>query len=801
MAAGVQVHAWSVVLPWPFTRAAEPASAVAATPGEELIDAVVPYAPESEQAFDAVWIGPAGEAGVGPNRWFAARRAFTMTRRPELATARIACDSKYWLSVNGELVVREGQLKRGPNPADTFVDTVDLTPYLHAGSNSVALLVWHFGKEGFSHKNSGRAGLLFQLDADGWRFCSDATWRVLPHPAYGTPSGTGPNFRLPESNVRYDAALEIDGWTQCGFDDSSWPFASAFGAAGVKPWGRLWPRPVAQWKNYGVKDYEQVDVAEPKDGSRVYTARLPYCAQVNPCLEIDAPAGKEIEIRSDTYDTTGDVTLRMVYATRAGEQTYEFPVWLSGHAIRYTVPEGVTVKALRFRETGLQADLTGSFSCDDPQLDRLWTKAARTLYVTMRDTYMDCPDRERAQWWGDAVNELGEVFYALSPEAALLTRKAIYDLCGWQRPDKTLFSPCPAGNWDKELPCQMLASISSYGFLTYYRYTGDKQTMVDAYPAVRDYLSIWQTDADGLIVHRGGGWDWADWGEQIDARLADNVWFCLALDGAAEMAELAGKPVEARAFRAWRKDLAAAINARWWTGAAYRSTGYAGATDDRFNALAVVAGIVGPDKYQAIRQVLATEEHASPYMEKYVLEALYLMDDPDAAVARMKKRFGRMADHPTLTTLWEGWGLGSEGYGGGTANHAWSGGALTLLSQYAAGIAPLEPGFRTFTVRPRLGPLRQVRATVDSFAGPISVDIRREAEQLRMVLTVPPATEARVLLPLADCGRSIAVNGTTVWRRNRGTVIQNIVRGVGEKDGLVTMDLPAGEWSVVTDGR
>ena len=41
----------------------------------------------------------------------------------------------------------------------------------------------------------------------------------------------------------------------------------------------------------------------------------------------------------------------------------------------------------------------------------------------MRDNYMDCPDRERAQWWGDEVNELGEAFYALSPSGRKTSRK------------------------------------------------------------------------------------------------------------------------------------------------------------------------------------------------------------------------------------------------------------------------------------------------------------------------------------------------------------------------------------------
>ncbi len=55
-------------------------------------------------------------------------------------------------------------------------------------------------------------------------------------------------------------------------------------------------------------------------------------------------------------------------------------------------------------------------------------KARRTLYVTMRDTYMDCPERERAQWWGDVVNELGESFYALDPKSRFRAQKGILEL-------------------------------------------------------------------------------------------------------------------------------------------------------------------------------------------------------------------------------------------------------------------------------------------------------------------------------------------------------------------------------------
>ena len=59
-----------------------------------------------------------------------------------------------------------------------------------------------------------------------------------------------------------------------------------------------------------------------------------------------------------------------------------------------------------------------------------------------------------------------------------------------------------------------------------------------------------------------------------------------------------------------------------------------------------------------------------------MLEALCTMGYYQDALNRMKLRYRAMIESP-LTTLWEGWGIGSEGFGGGTYNHAWSGGPLT----------------------------------------------------------------------------------------------------------------------------
>ncbi len=87
------------------------------------------------------------------------------------------------------------------------------------------------------------------------------------------------------------------------------------------------------------------------------------------------------------------------YITKDGEQEYENLGWMNGHEVIYTIPAGVEVISLAYHETGYNCSFAGSFECDNSDLNSLWKKSQRTLYITMRDNYMDCPDRESTMDW------------------------------------------------------------------------------------------------------------------------------------------------------------------------------------------------------------------------------------------------------------------------------------------------------------------------------------------------------------------------------------------------------------------
>lgn len=728
------------------------------------------------------------------NVWLAFKKEISLPEKPKNISARIAVDSKYWLYINGELVVFEGGLKRGPNPVDTYYDDVDLTQFMHAGKNDIAILMWYFGKHGFSHNSTHKPALFIDIQADDQLFYSNSDWSVKRLEEFQTAPGPIPNFRLPESNILYDARIADADWFKQKIDPTYSP-AVECGLVGDLPWGKLHKRPIPLWKDYGVKIIDKKDVQRKGD---TVICKLPYNMQFTPFLEIDSKGGDTIQIVTDNYlyYNGSSQNVRAAYISKKGRQTYESLGWINGHYVYFIIPQGVEIINLGYRETGYNTAFAGTFECADPFFNKLWEKARRTLYITMRDTYMDCPDRERAQWTGDAVLEAEEAFYALDTASHALAHKWLYELINWQKPDGVLFAPIPAGNWDKELPDQILASIGYYGIWTYYMHTGDKKMIYDLYPAIQKYISLWEKDDDKLVKLRAGGWQWGDWGHHKDMLLLYNLWYYLALKGSFLMATELGYENDAARISDEMNAFKRTFNNRFWKGNVYRDPNYKGETDDRTHALAVLSGLADINKYDAIADVFSKQEHASPYMEKYVFEAMYEMGIPKAANERHKKRFEPMVNNDYFTTLFEGWGIGSDGFGGGTVNHAWSGGGLTILSARLAGIRPLSPGYGQFLVKPELGDLAYARATVPSIKGNIDIDINQNHNKYVIQLNVPASSEAYVELPLQT------YKSLTIGRDNcivNGKLNLSLFNKYKFDNNTQRFVLPHGNWVVVAE--
>lgn len=689
-----------------------------------------------------IWINGANYE----NTWMNFVKKFDLNQAPQKAVARIAVDSKYWLYINGTLVIFEGGLKRGPSIHSTYYDEVDITDYLTCGTNTIAVLVWFFGKDGFSHLSSGMGGLLFEADIDGEYISSDDSWHVVQNPAYiqADPSDTKPNFRLAEANVYFNASKDIGAWYLPNYDTSSWNKADIICGAEYGKWGHLEKRIIPQLKNYGLKPYENSADFEnfTTTEQTVIEMKLAYNAQLTPYLEISADSGKKIIIRTDRYDVSEHEKNHMaVYYTRSGRQEYESLGWINGARVYYIIPSGVTIHSLKYRETGYNTEFVGSFECDDEFLNRLWTKSLRTLYVTMRDNFMDCPDRERAQWWGDVNIEMQMMMYCLDEKALLLYKKGIDSLAGWAEDYGYMLTVVPSGNQLFELPLQNLAGIC--GFSYYYDYTGDISVPERVYDMSSKYVLRYALNADGTIAHKKGSWDWADWGTNEDIAPIENAWYYMALKSCKKMATLIGRDEDITEYDRRISLIAENYNRRFFKDEYYYNSTQNHLPDDRANAVAVIAGLADKSHHADILKVFRTIENSSPYMEKYVLDALCEMDCIDEAVARMKKRYNKMVTDD-YSTLWELWDIN------GSLNHAWSGGPLITMSKYLAGIRPLNTAYSTFEIKPHMSQLSYIKCVVPSIKGNICLDARKTPRGIVMTVTIPENTTAKVYLPALD---------------------------------------------------
>ena len=693
---------------------------------------------EEKSDWKAKWIWDK-ENLTEKNVWMCFSKTISLEKIPHELIASISADSKYWLYINGETVVFEGSVKRGPQKNSGYYDSIDIAPYLKSGKNTICALVWFWDDEtSYSYSGSGQGGFIFEAISENITIISDKSWKVKRHTGYIDSTLYPPNYRLPEYSIYFDARKDLGNWFSTNYDFSSWENATEYATGGEGAYGKLFPRGIPFLKDYGLKDYENSKKHEnytvTKSLGEKITVDISYNAQITPYLKIIAPEGEKIRI---TTENTLIGAVSSTYITKEGEQEFEALGWFNGEHITYKIPKGVTVVSLKYRETGYNSSFCGDFKCDDEFLNSLWQKSLRTLYVTMRDNFMDCPDRERAQWWGDVTSEMIMTMYSMDSNSYLLYQKGVEAMLSHIDETNVLQTVVPINDDYFELPVQQLAGI--VGFFTYYEYTGDKAFLEKVYPATLNYLKLWEMGENSLVVHRGGSWDWPDWGKKADMVAIENAWVYYALSATEKMAEILGKNDDI-SFITERKNAISKGYETLWTENGFKSEDVK-EPDDRANALAVLSGLAKNEQYDTIINVLTNTQNSSPYMEYYVLEALCEMGKYDIAQNRIKDRYNDMV-YEDYSTLWEFWNSWQ-----GTKNHAWSGGPLVIMSKHFAGITPLEAGYEKVRINPQYSISDSMSCTVPTVKGLITLEYEKSGTEYIINLTIPQNMKADFYIP------------------------------------------------------
>ena len=191
-----------------------------------------------------------------------------------------------------------------------------------------------------------------------------------------------------------------------------------------------------------------------------------------------------------------------------------------------------------------------------------------------------------------------------------------------------------------------------------------------------------------------------------------------------------------------------------WRAAYYTEEGFKSPdskyVDDRANAMLALSGLAGEEDYALITNVIMNTYEASPFTEKYVLEALCVMGRTDLALQRMRERYAPMLQDE-YDTLWETFDGET-----GTVNHGWTAAPLYILSKYAAGVRPTAAGFEEYEIAP-CAALDSFDCTVWTPKGEIGVKLETTAEG--KTLTVNAIDAVGTIIVPEGMGTDITVTG------------------------------------------
>jgi len=763
-------------------------------------------APRDESGF----IGLAGSSARAPEQDALLRRRFTLAERPASAPTRVTADSRYALFVNGV------EVSRGPVRGDATklcYDPLDLAPFLRAGENVIAIRARWYGTPtawwapARPTPTLGRRGALaFELELGSDVLGSDARWKALL-PGAWTPVRRGGVSMLPVESL--DARKLPVGWTALAFDDSAWPAAEEIQPIGVgaaleksppsSPFGALRPRPIPQLEGdthaprlararlvagaAPVASPIESAIADERSevrGSLEAGETLPLRLEPAPGatfsllldfgrivsgfvgLEVEAEPGVALDLsgREEVGHEAllGAPSVGFRYVTRGHDDVFESfdPIGLRFAALSLRgATRHIRLRRVWCRERLYPVAPGASFSCSDPELERIYETGKRTVALNAHDAYLDCPTREQRGWTGDSVVH----------QMVHLATNADWRLARWHpqlanspRPDGML--PMAAGG-DAEAGATLIPEWPLHWIRSVWnlwRYTGDRELVRGLLPGAEGVLRWFlpYRGRDGLIRHVEQ-WVLIDWAalHLADTSACLNAQWARALLEFAEMSEWLGDAGRAAWARVLHAEIRGAFELFWDEGrGSYVDHAVDGVAQrpmsQHAGATAVWAGLVPAER---VARVIDTITDASRLVRRTWMEMkgpAYLVTGPGEPDWDVEKQivaaepFYRYVLHdavaaagfaeriPELCRDWRhflerGETSWPELWTHGTHCHGWSSTPTRDLVMYVLGIRPEEPGFAVARVAPRLGDLAWARGAAPTPHGFVRVEARRDA--------------------------------------------------------------------------
>ena len=424
---------------------------------------------------------------------------------------------------------------------------------------------------------------------------------------------------------------------------------------------------------------------------------------------------------------------------------------------------------------------TGFFESSNELLNRfveatIWSTKGNSL-----DIPTDCPTRERHGWTGDA-----QIFFETANylfDYAAFSKKYLNDVYDWQKRDGRLPQIAPYGGVDFYM-WTMNGSVgwSDAGILIPYRFWklyGDKQILVDYYDRMKRYAQFMMNRCGklGLMAKPLGltgeaakyavnaGQSYGEWAEPKDVYPNDwkdmvaphpevsTAYTSYVLGCMTEIAEELGQNNDAALFRKYSEGSRKAYQAMAET------ADYSLDTDRQARLVRPLAFDLLNEQqkeYARKRLIQALENYGwrlgTGFLSTPLILDVLAQYDLDAAYRLLEnEQMPGWLFMPKngATTVWESW-EGTQAQGGiASLNHYSKGAVCEWLFKTMCGIR--SDGENHFIIAPKPGGhFSRAKASYRSIYGRIESVWEKEAERIRITVTVPSNTTALICLPTGE---------------------------------------------------
>ncbi len=491
-------------------------------------------------------------------------------------------------------------------------------------------------------------------------------------------------------------------------------------------------------------------------------------------FEIEAEEGTVLDIAHGEHLDDGRVRMKVGqrqfadrYICTGGRQHFQMPFrriagrYLEIHCFSN---DRVMIHAFGLRPVSYPTERRGSFHVRDPLAMKLHDTAVRTLELCRHEHYEDCPWREQALYGYDSRLQALYGYYAFGdyrfPEVSFGMLHETLKASGFLG----LIAP---GDHPATIPGFSFAWIAAVA--EHWLYSGSDVLYQQVAPTVQKIivtaLSSYD-EASGLyLLPEGNGfWHFYEWtpglageGEARDDKgahllhAAYQLHLHEALRCAIWLMKQSGQGAATTVLEAQLKALGQAIHCNFWDPEAgiYRTlregNGQLSGNHELIQALALHEGIVPqPDHDLLITRIMQGGLQLSTLSASFYLLIPMLSrseESRDWVTRRLSGSYEAMI-LAGATTLWETAAGGYDFDYAGSLCHGWSAQPVYLHQAVVLGVAPLEPGFRRFSVKIHPSRHRLAEGIIPTPYGEISVRWQKERKGLVLEVSCPPECRA-----------------------------------------------------------